>query len=101
MPIPTVDSTKKTASEKLSRGDPDLLTLQPLGLEKVANSNLSSSSHTSGSSVTDSSHESATSLPLLELVHLHVAGIIQRECICFPSSMIPLVVFSLPKPRMS
>ena len=36
VPIPTVDSTKKTASKKLKRGDPDLLTPQPLGLEKVA-----------------------------------------------------------------
>ena len=34
MPIPTVDSAKKTASKKLRRGDPDIPTLQPLGLEK-------------------------------------------------------------------
>ena len=33
MPIPTVDSTKKTASTKLKRGDPDSLTLW---FEKVA-----------------------------------------------------------------
>ena len=33
VPIPTVDGTKKTASKKLRRGDPDVLTLW---LEKVA-----------------------------------------------------------------
>ena len=33
VPIPTVDYTKKTASKKLMRGDPDSLTLW---LEKVA-----------------------------------------------------------------
>ena len=27
VPIPTVDSTKKTASKKIRRGDPDFLTL--------------------------------------------------------------------------
>ena len=74
MPIPTVDSTKMTASKKLKSGDPDLLTLQPLGLEKVASLNLSSSSPTSGSPVTDISYESATSFPLLKLVNLHLVG---------------------------
>ena len=33
VPIPTVDSTKKTASKRLRRGDPDFRTLW---LEKVA-----------------------------------------------------------------
>ena len=70
MSIPTVDSTKKTAPKKLRIGDPNLF---PLGLVKVASKIFSSSSPTSGWAVTDSSHESDTSFPLLELVHLHVA----------------------------
>ena len=33
LPIPTVDSTKKTSSKKIRRGDPDFLTFW---LEKIA-----------------------------------------------------------------
>ena len=69
----TVDSTistKRTASKKLRRGYPDSLTLW---LEKVDNKRLSSSP-TSVSSVIDSSHLSATSFSLLELVDLQVEG---------------------------
>ena len=74
--IPTVESTKKTASQKnkIKRGDPDFLTLWQ---EKVASYSLLSSP-TSGSSVTDSYHKSATSFPLLELVHLQVEGLLLR-----------------------
>ena len=53
----------KVRRRLLREGDPDLLTIQPLGLEEVASLNLSSSSPTScESSVTDSSHESVTSI---------------------------------------
>ena len=34
--MPAVDSTKKTASKQIRRGDPALLTRQPRGLEQVA-----------------------------------------------------------------
>ena len=54
--------TEKKKEKQKKRGDPDLLTIQPLGFEKVASLNLSSSSPSRcESSVTDSFHESVTS----------------------------------------
>ena len=74
MPIPVADSPKKTASKKKNK---ERCTRPSyFGLENVAtcSSNLSISQPATGSAVTDSSSEFATSFPLLELVNLQVAA---------------------------
>ena len=95
VPIQTVDSTKKTASKKLRRGDPDFITLS---LKKLLVR-------------VDHHHQPVDHQSLTVLINLPLLFHSLSLCICkwrgsysegMPSlpSLIPLLVFSVPNPRM-
>ena len=77
VPIPTVDTTKKNASKKIRRGDPDILTLW---LEKVA-----------------------IKLKVIIIISHRWRGTCSYSngMPSLPSSLIPLLIFPVPNPRMS
>ena len=100
VPIPTVDtcSTKKTASKKLRRGDTDFLTL---GWKKL----LVRVYHHHHQPVDHQSLTVLINLPLLfhswSLCICKWRGSYSEGMLSLPSSLIPLLVFSVPNPRMS